>query len=262
MDRADTPDLFGSVAAGYARHRPTYPQRFVEAFVQRLQPAAGSAAVVWDCGCGSGQASLALARLGVGVIATDASAEQLAAAPAHPLIDYRRAPAQASGLGETSVDGVLVAQAVHWFAGEAFNAEVRRVCRPGGVLAWIGYRTLQIPDAELQRCLDHFYRETLDPWWPPQRRWVDRSYAGLPFPGVEWPFVEDLWIERHWNLHQLLGYLGTWSAVQAAHQAGQDLLAPLAAELERLWPSSGATPLPLCWPFMGRWGEVQPIEDR
>ena len=257
MERADTPALFGSVAPGYAQHRPTYPERFIEAFVQRLQPAAGSAAVVWDCGCGSGQASLALARLGVQVMASDASAEQLAAAPAHPLIRYQHAPAQASGLPDTSVDGVLVAQAVHWFAGEAFNAEVRRVCRPGGVLAWIGYRPLQLPMATLQQCLDHFYRETLTPWWPPQRRWVDQAYAGLPFPGVEWSFVEDLWIERHWDLPQLLGYLGTWSAVQAARQAGQELLPSLAAELKQHWPDHGAAPLLLRWPFMGRWGEVR-----
>ena len=257
MGRADAPGLFGAVAADYARHRPTYPEAFFDAFCARLKPAAGDTAMVWDCGCGSGQASRALARRGLRVIATDASAEQLTAATSHPLIDYRQASAQASGLGDASVDGVMVAAAVHWFAGEAFNAEVRRVCRPGAVMAWIGYLPLQLPAAPLQQCLDRFYTVTLDSWWPPERRWVDRSYAGLPFPGVEWPFVEDLWIERHWDLPQLLGYIGTWSAVQAAHQAGHDLLAPLAAELERLWPGSGATPLALRWPFMGRWGEVR-----
>jgi SAM-dependent methyltransferase len=257
MGSADAAGLFGAVASDYALHRPTYPEAFVEAFCQRLQPAAGTAAVVWDCGCGNGQASLALANLGVAVIATDASAEQLAMATAHPLIRYQQASAQSSGLADASVDGVLVATAVHWFAGEAFNAEVRRVCRPGAAMAWIGYLPLQLPEAPLQQCLDHFYARTLEPWWPPERQWVDRSYAGLPFPGVEWPFPQNLWIERHWDLPQLLGYLGTWSAVQTARQEGQELLTSLAGKLKVLWPGSGGTPMLMRWPFMGRWGEVR-----
>ena len=262
MDRAEPTALFSGVAAGYARYRPTYPQEFFDAFVQRLQPAAGSAAVVWDCGCGNGQASLSLAKLGVQVLASDASAEQLAAAPAHRLIHYQQATAQASGLPDASVDGVLVAQAVHWFAGERFNAEVRRVCRPGAVLAWIGYRTLRFPEAALQQRFERFDAETLAPWWPPERRWVNHDYAGLPFPGVEWPFPAHLWMERHWDLRELLGYLETWSAVQTARQAGEDLLTPLAAELKALWPERGESPLLLRWPFMGRWGEVQPVGER
>jgi SAM-dependent methyltransferase len=256
MEPVDASGLFGTVAEAYARHRPTYPASFFEAFCQRLPTSQNAAPVVWDCGCGSGQASMALAERGVQVLATDASAAQLAAATHHPLISYRQAAAIDSGIEPASVDGVLVATAVHWFAGEAFNAEVRRVCRPGAVMAWIGYLPLQMPDAALQQGFDHFYGVRLDPWWPPERHWVDRSYAGLSFPGEEWPFPGNLWIERHWDLAQLLGYLGTWSAVQAARQAGEDPLTPLATELAGLWPGSGAQPLLLRWPFMGRWGQV------
>jgi len=106
-------DRFGPVAAEYARHRPTDPEAFWDADVARLGPEA----VAWDCACGSGQAALALAGRGVRVFATDASAAQLDASEPHPLIRYRQAPAAASGLAAGSVDGVLVAAAVHWFAG-------------------------------------------------------------------------------------------------------------------------------------------------
>jgi SAM-dependent methyltransferase len=257
MNGADPAGLFGAVSSAYARHRPTYPEAFMDAFRERLQPAAEEPPLVWDCGCGSGQAALALAQRGVRVIATDPSAAQLTAATAHPLINCRQASAEASGLAAGSVEGVMVATAVHWFAGQAFNAEVRRVCRPGAVMAWIGYLPLLLPDPALQQTFDRFYSVTLEPWWPPQRRWVDQSYAGLPFPGVEWSFPADLWIERSWDLPQLLGYLGTWSAVQAARQAGQELLAPLATELAKIWPGSSGTAVPLRWPFMGRWGLVR-----
>jgi SAM-dependent methyltransferase len=250
-DRAS--DLFGAVSQAYAAHRPTYPDAFFAAFAERCP----AQQVVWDCGCGSGQASLALAGHFARVEASDASAEQLRHAPAHPRIHYRQAPAEASGLASGSVDGVLVAAAVHWFAGEAFNQEVRRVARPGAVMAWIGYLPLQLQHQALQASLNRFYGRTLEPWWPPQRHWVDQRYAGLPFPGQDWPFPEDLWIKRHWDLRDLLGYLGTWSAVEQARREGADPLAELALELRDLWPRNGTEPLQMRWPFMGRWGLIR-----
>jgi SAM-dependent methyltransferase len=252
--RTQASALFGAVAAAYARHRLTYPAAFFEALLERLP----ADPLLWDCGCGSGQASLDLADRGARVIATDASAAQLAAAQPHPRISYRQAPAEASGLATASVDGVLVAAAVHWFAGEAFNREVRRVGKPGAVLAWIGYLPLQLPEPGLQAVLDGFHNGTLAPWWPAERRWVEQSYAGLAFPGENWPFPPGLWIERRWTLAELLAHIGTWSAVQRCREAGADPLPALAAELTPLWPDQGAGDLRVRWPFMGRWGAVRP----
>ncbi len=244
------------MAADYASFRPTYPAAFFAAFARRC----AARAVVWDCGCGNGQAALDLAVHFARVEASDASAAQLAQAVRHPRIRYRQAPAAASGLPAGSVDGVLVAAAIHWFAGAAFTAELRRVARPGAALAWIGYLPLQLESAPLQALLDRFYGRDLAPWWPPQRQLVDRSYADLPFPGQEWPFPQGLWIERHWDLDQLLGYLGTWSAVQAAREQGLDPLPPLERELAAAWPERGAAPLLVRWPFMGRWGRIGPAD--
>jgi len=249
MERAS--DLFGAVAADYARHRLTYPAAFFAQFAARLHGPR-----VWDCGCGNGQASLDLAAQGLSVVATDASEQQLAQALPHPQVKYHCASATASGLADASVDGVLVAAAVHWFAGDAFNQEVRRVCKPQAVMAWIGYLPLQLPLPPLQARLDHFYGSTLEPFWPAERQWVDQSYRGLPFPGKEWAFPLNLWIERRWKLEQLMGYLGTWSAVQRSRQSGLNLLPPLQRALARDWPSAGEEPLLVRWPFMGRWGTV------
>ncbi len=245
-------DLFGAVSKAYATHRPTYPETFFKAFASRCP----SRQRVWDCGCGSGQASLSLTTQFEQVEASDASAAQLSQAPSHPRIHYRQAPADASGLAAQSIDGVLVAAAVHWFAGEAFNTEVRRVAKPGAVMAWIGYLPLQLESKGLQSHLDHLYAVTLEPWWPPERRWVDQSYRGLPFPGEEWPFPDDLWIERSWTLDDLLGYLGTWSAVEQARRRGADPLQALSSELRAAWPGAGMEPLLARWPFMGRWGQI------
>jgi len=217
----------------------------------------GAQSTVWDCGCGNGQASVALAQRVEHVEATDASAAQLAMAVPHPRVHYRPASATSSGLPAAAVDGVLVAAAIHWFAGEAFNREARRVCRAGAVMAWIGYLPPRLEVPALQDLLDQFTEDTLGAWWPPQRRWVDECYAGLPFPGTEALFPQDLWIERRWTLTELLGFVGTWSAVQRCREAGQDPLPPLEAELRRHWPEGGQGVVHLRWPFMGRWGVVQ-----
>jgi len=62
----------------------------------------------WDCACGTGQATLALAERFKTVIATDASPQQLAAAPAHANVTYRTARAEESGIESNSVDLVTV----------------------------------------------------------------------------------------------------------------------------------------------------------
>lgn len=245
-------ELFGAVSQAYAAHRPSYPDHFFTAFAERCP----SHQRVWDCGCGSGQASLTLAQHFDQVLATDASAAQLEQAQPHPRITYSQASAWASGLEAASVDGVLVAAAVHWFAGDAFNTEVRRVAKAGAVMAWIGYLPLQLTSEVLQTCLDRFYATTLEPWWPHERRWVDQRYAGLPFPGEEWPFPQDLWIERQWSLDDLAGYLGTWSAVETARRAGVDPLPELVDTMRALWPGHGHQRLLTRWPFMGRWGVI------
>ena len=70
-----------------------------------------------------------------GCVATDASEEQIRHAQAHPRVEYRVAIAHASGLPPHSADLVTVAQALHWFDLPPFYAEVRRVLRPGGIVA-------------------------------------------------------------------------------------------------------------------------------
>ena len=48
------------------------------------------------------------------VVATDASAEQIAHATSHARVSYGVARADESGLNDASVDLVTVAQALHW----------------------------------------------------------------------------------------------------------------------------------------------------
>ena len=111
-------DHFASVSGAYANFRPTYPPPLFD----WLAAVAPTRRRVWDCATGTGQAAVALAAHFSEVVASDASASQLAAASPHPRVHYRLAAAENSGLEADSLDLVTVAQALHWFDRPRFFA--------------------------------------------------------------------------------------------------------------------------------------------
>jgi ubiquinone/menaquinone biosynthesis C-methylase UbiE len=226
-------DHFSRVAAAYAKFRPTYPSDLFS----WIAAAAPSRRLVWDVGCGTGQASLGLAEHFERVTATDASAEQLALAPPHPRIAWRVALAEAGGLDRASADAITVAQALHWFDLPRFWDEVRRVARPGAVVAAWSYGLHRYDDPVLDGIIGAFHNETVGPWWPENRKHVDRHYETLDFPFARLE-VPAFAMTSTWTVDQELGYLGSWSATQRMMEStGQDPLTALAPELRKAWGS-------------------------
>jgi SAM-dependent methyltransferase len=224
-------DYFSGDSASYARFRPSYPA----ALFAWLAGLVARRELAWDAGTGSGQAALGLAGHFRRVLATDASAAQLREAPPHPSVAYRQLVAGAdTGLEAGSVDLAVTAQALHWFDRDAYFAEVRRVLRPDGALAVWSYAHVAIAP-EVDEVVRHFYRETVGPWWPPDRTLVEEGYRSiaLPFPEVEAPSFA---MESDWTLAQLAGYIGTWSAVRRCRaDTGQDPMPALLRELLPAW---------------------------
>ncbi len=241
-------DHFSGHAADYAKFRPGYPAALFD-WIAAQTPGHDLA---WDCGCGNGQASVPMAERYRRVAATDFSAEQVAQATPHPRIDYRAVPAEASGLPDQCADVVTIAQALHWFDFDKFYAEVRRVVKPGGaIVAWT-YQLLRAEPA-IDAVLADFYTHTLGPHWPPERKWVDLAYRGMPFPfdEIATPQFE---IRLQWSLADLLAYLGTWSATQRYRKAeGCDPLPELG---ERLAPTWGEGWREIVWPVAIKAGRV------
>jgi SAM-dependent methyltransferase len=236
------PDHFSSVAQGYARYRPSYPADLFD-WIAAIAPARDAA---WDCGAGSGQASLPLADRFAHVYATDASATQLAEAPAHDRISWREAPAEASGIDSRAVDAVTVAQALHWFALDRFWAEVRRVARPDAVFVAWSYGILEFDDGRLNRMLLELHDNIVGPYWPIERGRVDARYQGidLPFERIPPPPIR---MEANWTLDRLAGYLRTWSATRRYIVArGTDPVTAFTEALRDIW---GDTPRLVRWPL-------------
>ena len=148
-------DHFSTQAAIYAQARPTYPA----AWFTELARLAPGHELAWDAGAGNGQASTGLAAHFAQVIATEPSAAQLAEAAPHPKVNYHQSAETAPMIADGSVDLVTVAQAVHWFDRPNFYAEVRRVLRPGGVVALWAYE-LGIISPEINAAVLRFYKGT------------------------------------------------------------------------------------------------------
>jgi SAM-dependent methyltransferase len=244
------PDHFSSIASSYARHRPRYPAALVE-FLANITPARELA---WDCGCGSGQLSVGLASRFDRVIATDASAEQLAKATPHRQVEYRCATAEKSGLPDRVVDAAIAAQAAHWFDLPAWHREVRRVSKPGAIVAAITYGNV-VMEGEVGAIVGRFYREVTEPYWSPERKLVDEGYRSMPFPfeEIEAPALE---MSASWNLADFTGYVRTWSGVQGLEKAeGRAPIETFEADLGRAWGPADAR-RPVRWPLSMRVGRL------
>ena len=124
---------FGSVAAGYAAHRPTYPPDAVAFLLGRERPLR-----VVDLGAGTGLLTAVVRELGHHPLAVDPSAEMLAELTARlPDVETAVGSAESIPAEDASVDAVVAGQAAHWFDAAPAAREIRRVLRPGGVLGLI-----------------------------------------------------------------------------------------------------------------------------
>jgi len=237
-------DHFASVSSGYAAFRPTYPP----ALFRWLAAVAPAQQRAWDCATGTGQSAGALAEHFSEVIATDASASQLAAAEPHLRVHYRLAAAEHSGLEPAGIDLVTVAQALHWFDRPRFFAEVERVLRPGGVLAVWCYGIATVEGEQVDALLQHLYHQIVGPYWPAERSLVENGYRDLSLPFESLP-APSFAMTSEWSLEQLAGYVATWSA-SARYRAdrGRDPLEEIRAPLAAAW-GVGSLQRKLQWPL-------------
>jgi SAM-dependent methyltransferase len=125
---------FGAAAAAYAEYRPGYAEAAVR---WALEPVRASEPLrVLDLAAGTGKLTATLVRLGTEVTAVEPDPAMLAELR-REFGSVRSLPGRAEDipLPDTSVDAVLVGQAMHWFDLDRAIPEIARVLTPGGVLA-------------------------------------------------------------------------------------------------------------------------------
>jgi SAM-dependent methyltransferase len=249
-------DHFSKQAGDYAKFRPRYPQKLFE-YLGGIPPSRGLA---WDCATGNGQAAVELAEVFNRVIATDASEKQIANAQLGERVEYRVAPAEESRVDSSSIDLIMVAQALHWFDLDEFYAEANRVLKPSGIIAASAYNLLQIAPA-IDEIVNRYYYEIVGPFWPPERVLVEK-FEELPFPfhEIDPPKFE---MTAQWNPDHLVGYLRTWSSTQRFITArGIDPLDEIDDKLRAAWGNTDERRR-VVWPLKLRVGmkKYQPRKE-
>ena len=182
-------------------------------------------------------------------MATDASAEQIAAAEPTDAVEFCVARAEESGLESASVDLITVAQALHWFDVEAFFAEASRVLKRGGVLAFWIYHNCQV-DPECDEIIDALFAK-VDAFWPTERDIVENDYPDIAMPFTEIP-TDEFSMTTEWTAENALNYMRTWSATRRyLAENGNDPCDEFVDELRSRWGNGTHT---VSWPLILRVG--------
>lgn len=227
---ANLKDNFSEQAGDYSVYRPGYPQALFD-FILSLTAGRD---IALDVATGNGQVAGVLAEHFKKVRAIDISERQLQHSIRKETIFYSVAAAEKTGFESGLFDLITVGQAAHWFQLPLFYEEVKRLLKPGGILALFGYR-LPESDQLINKAIHELYDDLLGAYWDPERKIVDAGYETLlyPFTKISHPsFHMDYW----WTCEQLKGYLGTWSAVQHYRkQTGIDPNPIIAEKIETAW---------------------------
>ncbi|WP_409345042.1 class I SAM-dependent methyltransferase [Paenibacillus sp. MBLB4367] len=157
----DSKERFSNRVDTYVKYRPSYPKEAID----HLYGAVGfsSNSEIADIGAGTGIFSKLLLERGSRVTAVEpneamreAGVQALGGEP-----NYRSVSgsAEATGLPDRSVDGIVCAQAFHWFDRDAAQSEFRRILKEGGqtALIWNSRLTQGTPFLEEYEQLLHTF---------------------------------------------------------------------------------------------------------
>ena len=227
---------FDGIAEQYEHGRPGYPQDVA----REIADAAGGPRLL-DLGAGTGKLSGPLLALGRDVVAVEPLATMRAVLAR--VIGAERVhagTAEALPLEDASVDGVVCADAWHWFDGPRATSELHRVVRPGGgvvVCTLIGTAAPEAPVARAMReVLESLRAEANHPLaqgHQPDTRtldWTPPGFEGAGFAPLE--RRDDLELVQHTDRERLVAHAASISFVNAlAPERRAGVLADLDAAL-------------------------------
>ncbi|EGE08787.1 Crg1p [Trichophyton equinum CBS 127.97] len=221
----------------YASFRPEYPQRLYDMICAYHR---GGYDTCLDLGCGHGLVARFLAPKFKKVYGVDPSAgmiEQAKNLTKEQNVEFVQAAAESLPFIEDgSVDMVVAGVAAHWFSYPPLFAELQRVMKPGGTLAFWGYSDHFLVDYPKGSAVMQEYcygpdmdnlakywiqpgstimREKLRAIQPPTDQWADIQRLEYQ-PGLNGPDSGEgtKFMEAEITLRQATEYVRTWSAYQ------------------------------------------------
>jgi SAM-dependent methyltransferase len=238
--RRDLRAGFDRAAEDYQRTRPVCPPRLFDDLIDRAGLRAGDRVV--EIGCGTGQATVPLARRGLAVTAVELGAElaavarrRLAGFPAAEVVTCAFEDWRPSG---APADAVVAVNSLHWIDARHRYAKPHELLRPGGAMAVAGCRWARPVDAErFWTDVQEDYRavgfggdpppppERIGPWhFPPEAKSLFTEVASLRYP-----------FQRLYSAEDYLANLATQSGTDALGEVGRaEFLARVGRRLESL----------------------------
>lgn len=236
MDDLTLRATFDREAARYGRARPAPPKMLLDAMLKHLQPGAR----VLEVGCGTGQATLPLARAGVRIHALELG-PALAELARTNLSDYPSVTVQTLAFEDfrssTPFGALVSVQAFHWVAPETGLAHAASLLRPGGVLllAWHQDRSQNTPFYRATDPVHRRYESPLELNRPTPSSSPDRFIRALE----DSPLFRELHVSRYpwrdvYSKERYLELLLTHSNVQAMEPPVRErLLADIAEVIDQ-----------------------------
>ena len=225
---------FSGRADAYKRFRPTYPPEVLTHLASVGVLVEG--AHVADIGAGTGILTGLLLDAGYAVTAVEPNADMAAAlredlGGKSGLRDIVEKPAEATGLGDDSVDVITVAQALHWFEPASVRREFSRICRlPHNMVALWNRRdtaaTELLVDYEaLLQKMGIGYKALV-------QRWDSQEAALAEFYGHG---DYESFFTTHIHQHDWEGFIGRLFSSSYGPREDDPARAPVMAEMRRLF---------------------------
>ncbi|KAF9907600.1 hypothetical protein EC991_010812 [Linnemannia zychae] len=210
-------------SALYQSFRPGYNNNFFKMIYNYHAKHNGHFDTAVDIGTGTGQVAVVLAEKFNQVHGVDASATMLANATQKPNITYHVAKGEDLGvLATSSVDVLTVAQAMHWLHHPTFFSEVKRVLKPRGTFAAVGYSFVIFEDHP--RATRRIYDlgdqpDQLGTMWDNGRLILDNLYKSIDVPLQN--------VERHYFPENIKTQMRAIDAAGAADAVKENSLPPV-----------------------------------
>ncbi len=232
MTFADAKQRFSNRVADYVRYRPSYPPALLDLLARECGLLPDHA--IADIGSGTGLLSKLFLDHGNRVYGVEPNAEMRAGGEEF-LRRYSNftsvaGSAEASPLGDASVDLITVGQAFHWFDVAAAGREFRRILRPGGwvIVVWQDRRMEETPFArEYELLLERFgvdYKKVKDSY--PETEKIRHFFEAGTFQSRDLPNQQVL------DWEGLCGRLHSSSYAPTESHANYT---PMMAELRRIF---------------------------
>lgn len=215
----------------------------------------GAKSLCLDLGCGPGIVTREMGTRFDRTIGTDPSPGMISQAQKllaedRPFVDvsYQQGRAESSPFLQTgSVDCIVAGQAAHWFDFSTLWPEMARLLRPGGTLAFWGYKDPALVDfpAATEILNQHTYGddpETLGPYWSmPGRRYVQEQLRVVQPPESDFEDVTrveyepacqgprsgegTIFMEKSLSIAEAKDYYRTWSSFHGWQEAHPEQIA-------------------------------------